>query len=138
MAKDKKTILSPTQKILGEDFNPGLLLIITRKSFIWCVLIILLTMSSSLLFLRYSTPMYEVGATLMAKPENTSTAIGLGSNVIEGGANFDIQRNIQVMKSNIILDRVLDNLPLLVSYYNSGQILVEEKYRNSYYEIYLR
>src|SRR5687767_14218879 len=124
MQTEKKVILSPIQKVLGEDFNPGLLLIITRKSFIWCVLIVLLTMSTSLLYLRYTAPLYEVGSALMVKPENTSAAIGFKEEDLFGKTNAqDLQRDIQVMKPNIIMDRVLDKQPLLVSYYNSGQIL---------------
>lgn len=136
MQDDKQVILSPLQKILGNDFNPGLLYIITKKSLIWCILIILITMSSSLLYLRYTPPLYEVGSTLMIKPENTSKAIGLdnlGFEVSRG--NADLQRDIQVMKSNLIMDRVLDKLPLLVSYFNAGQILIEEKYKSSPFEI---
>lgn len=136
MQEEKQVILSPLQKLLGSDFNPGLLYIITKKSFIWCVLIVLITMSSSLLYLRYTPPLFEVGSTLMIKPENTSKAIGLdyaGLEVSRG--NADLQRDIQVMKSNFIMDRVLDKLPLLVSYYNAGQILIEEKYKSSPFEI---
>lgn len=136
MQEEKQVILSPIQKLLGNDFNPGLLYIISKKSFIWCVLIILLTMSSSLLYLRYTPPLYEVGSVLMIKPENTSKAIGLDNMGFEvSRGNADLQRDIQVMKSNLIMDRVLDKLPLLVSYYNAGQILVEEKYKSSPFEI---
>ncbi|HAP01403.1 MAG TPA: hypothetical protein DCQ93_05695, partial [Bacteroidetes bacterium] len=135
MTQDKKIILSPMQKILGEDFNPGLLMIIARKSLIWCVLIVLLTMSSSLLYLRYTQPMFEVGGTLMIKQENTSTDLGIGSasnNVLD---QDQLQKNIQIMRSNVILDRVIDNLPLEVSYFNLGQILVEERYKSSPFEV---
>lgn len=136
MQEEKQVILSPIQKLLGNDFNPGLLYIITKKSFIWCVLIVLITMSSSLLYLRYTPPLYEVGSTLMIKPENTSKAIGLDNMGLEvSRGNADLQRDIQVMKSNIIMDRVLDKLPLLVSYFNAGQILIEEKYKSSPFEI---
>ncbi len=136
MQDEKQVILSPLQKLLGTDFNPGLLYIITKKSFIWCVLIILITMSSSLLYLRYTPPLYEVGSTLMIKPENTSKAIGLDNLGLDvSRRNEDLQRDIQVMKSNLIMDRVIDRLPLLTSYFNAGQILIEEKYKNAPFEI---
>ena len=135
--QEKKVILSPVQKILGEDFNPGLLMIIARKSLIWCVLIILLTMSSSLLYLRYTMPMFEVSASLMIKQENTSVDLGLGTGQISENQmdQIEMQKNIQIMKSNVILDRVIDLLPLQISYYNLGQILVEERYKTSPFEI---
>ncbi|MBK6482397.1 MAG: hypothetical protein IPG01_04520 [Chitinophagaceae bacterium] len=49
-----KAILSPVQRLLGEDFNPALLLIMIRKSFFWCVIILLVTTSSALIYLRYT------------------------------------------------------------------------------------
>lgn len=132
----KKIILSPLQKILGEDFNPGLLLIITKKSFIWCVVIILSTMSASLLYLRYTPPLYEATSGLLIKAENTSQDIGVGvSLATKMSDNDNYQKNIQLMKSKVILDQVVVNLPLEVSYFFIGQVLVEERYKSSHYEI---
>ncbi|MBK9730780.1 MAG: hypothetical protein IPO83_05780 [Chitinophagaceae bacterium] len=61
-SSERKTILSPVQRLLGEDFNPALLLIMIRKSFIWCVIILLFTTSAALIYLRYTLPTYEVNA----------------------------------------------------------------------------
>ena len=133
----KKIILSPMQKILGEDFNPGLLMIISRKSLIWCILIVLLTTSSSILYLRYTTPLYEVLAQIMIKQENTSSSLGISSDLNSGNQmdQLELQKNIQIMKSNVILERVIEKLPLSISYFNVGQVLLEERYKTSPFEI---
>ena len=124
--QEKKIILSPMQKILGEDFNPGLLMIISRKSLIWCILIVLLSTSTSILYLRYTTPLYEVSAQIMVKQENTSNSLGISSGLsnVNQMDQMELQKNIQIMKSNVIIDRVIENLPLMVSYYNVGQVLL--------------
>lgn len=134
---EKKVILSPMQKILGEDFNPGLLMIIARKSLIWCILIVLLTTSTSILYLRYTSPLYEVTAQIMIKQVNTSSSLGISSGVSSADQmdQNELQKNIQIMKSNVILDRVIDILPLSISYFNIGQVLVEERYKTSPFEI---
>ena len=134
---EKKVILSPMQKILGEDFNPGLLMIIARKSLIWCILIVLLTTSSSILYLRYTSPLYEVTAQIMIKQVNTSSSLGISSGVNSADEldQIELQKNIQIMKSNVILDRIVDILPLSVSYFNIGQVLLEERYKTSPFEI---
>src|SRR5215831_2961168 len=97
--KEDKAILSPLQRLLGEDFNPALLMIMIRKSLIWCILIMLVSVSASLLYLRYTLPTYEVNAALIVKPTNTAQALN-----IEGfqgkNSDLDIQKDIQLMKSN--------------------------------------
>ena len=133
---ERKIILSPFQRILGEDFNPALLVIIIRKSFVWCVVIILLTTAISLLFLRYTAPIYEAGASLIVKPVNTAQALDIQNPIFQGkDANEDLQRDIQIMKSSVVIGRAIDMLNMKVSYYRKGQILDEEMYNNSPFEI---
>lgn len=127
-----KAILSPVQRLLGEDFNPALLLIMIRKSFFWCVIILLVTTSSALIYLRYTPPTYEVNASLIVKSINTAQALDIENNLFQQrNSNLDIEKDIQIMKSNVIIDRVIDSLPLKVSYYRVGNILNEELYKNS-------
>ncbi|MCS6916423.1 MAG: polysaccharide biosynthesis tyrosine autokinase [Chitinophagales bacterium] len=134
--KESKAILSPLQRLFGEDFNPALLVIMVRKSFIWCVLIMLVTVSSSLLYLRYTPPTYEVNASMIVKPINTAQALDIQSGLFQTKhTNLDIEKDIQIMKSNVILDRVIDSLDLSVSYYRKGKILKEELYRNNPFEV---
>ena len=128
---ENKTILSPMQRLLGEDFNPALLMIMVRKSLIWCILIMLVTVSSSLLYLRYTPPVYEVNAALIVKPTNTAQALDIPIIGSAGkGSNLDIDKDIQIMRSNVILDRVIDTLNLGISYFLAGKILNEELYPN--------
>ena len=104
------------------------------KVFYGPIIIVLFTMSSSLLYLRYTQPLFEANAVLLVKAENTSSEIGMGG-LANSLAQDDYQKDIQFMKSAIVLDKLVDNLPLQVSYFNSGQILVEERYKDSPFEI---
>ena len=112
-------------------------MIIGRKSFIWCIIIILLTTSISVLYLRYTSPLYEVNAQIMIKQVNTSSSLGLSNGVNSADLmdQNELQKNIQIMKSNVILDRVIDILPLSISYFNKGQVIIEERYKTSPFEI---
>src|SRR4249920_1977280 len=121
--KENRTILSPMQRLLGEDFNPALLMIMIRKSLFWCILIMLVTISVSLLYLRYTLPTYEVNGALIVKPNNTAQALNIESGLLQGkNSNLDIEKDIQLMKSSVILDHVIDSLQLQVSYYLAGNI----------------
>lgn len=129
-------ILSPVQRLLGEDFNPALLLIMIRKSFFWCVIILFITTSSALIYLRYTPPTYEVNASLIVKSINTAQALDIENSLFQQrNSSLDIEKDIQIMKSNVIIDRVIDSLPLKISYYRVGNILNEELYKNSPFSI---
>src|SRR5882672_3024406 len=126
------------QRLLGEDFNPALLMIMIRKSLLWCILIMLVTVSVSLLYLRYTLPTYEVNAALIVKPTNTAQALNIEGGLFQAkNSNLDIEKDIQLMKSNVILDGVIDSLDLLVSYYLSGKFLNEELYPNHPFRIHV-
>jgi len=136
--KDDRTILSPLQRLLGEDFNPALLVIMVRKSLLWCILIMLVTISAALLYLRYTLPTYEVNAALIVKPINTAQALDIQNNLFQTkSTDLDLQKDIQLMKSNVILDRVIDSLNLQVGYFLAGKILHEELYKNHPFTITL-
>jgi len=108
-----------------------LLMIMIRKSLFWCILIMLVTISVSLLYLRYTLPTYEVSGALIVKPNNTAQALNIESGLLQGkNSNLDIEKDIQLMKSSVILDHVIDSLQLQVSYYFAGNILDEELYPN--------
>jgi capsular polysaccharide biosynthesis protein len=129
---EQRTILSPMQRLLGEDFNPALLLILVRKSFAWCLIILLITISASLIYLRYTQPNYEVNASLIVKPTNSAQALDIQNTVFPSkNSNLDIEKDIQIMKSSVIIDRVIDSLSLAVSYFRAGNFLNEELYKNS-------
>src|SRR6185503_20780579 len=129
---ETKIILSPMQRLLGEDFNPALLVIMVRKSLVWCIVIMLFTISASLVYLRYTKPTYEVTASLIVKPINTAQALDIQNNLFQAkNSNLDIEKDIQIMKANVIMDRVIDSLNLQIAYFHAGKILNEELYRNN-------
>ena len=129
---ERKVILSPLQRLLGEEFNPALLGIIIRKNLIWSLLIIAILISAAFLFLRYTVPAYEVSASLIEKPVNTAQELNLqDANLPSKTPALDLEKDIEIMRSNVIIDRVVDSLNLLISYYAEGNILNNELYKSS-------
>src|SRR5262249_6438774 len=77
-------------------------------------------------------PTYEVNASLIVKPINTAQALDIQNNLFQAkNTNLDIEKDIQIMRSNVIIDRVIDSLNLEVAYCLSGKILNEELYKSS-------
>lgn len=95
---------------------------------------ILLALSLSYLYLRYTKPLYQ------------STAVIQRSTQDEGKRVFDIEgfeeenklsEDVELLRSPFLLEEALRNLNLVVSYYSEGDILTEEKYLLSPYHITL-
>lgn len=134
-----KIILSPMQRLFGESFNPALLLIILRKSLLWCILILLFTTGAAFLYLRYTHPLYEASAVLIYRPQNTAQDLQLSSNAsnpyTSKNAQDVINNDIQVVESPMVLKQAISQLPLRVSYYHIGSILIDEMYKSSFFAI---
>lgn len=118
MATDKRArILSPAQRIFGEDFNLPVFLSIIRKNFIWLIVFVVAMLTVVFLYLRYTYPVYRVSTKLIYRQNDASQALDfLGRPV--GGSAFN---NLQILKSGIILKPVIEQLPLEVGYFERGR-----------------
>ena len=96
-----------------DDFNLGLLIYVIKKSIVWIVFIIIVCVTSSILYLRYTPRVYEASTTLMLKTEKTTQILGYQDIRVEQDPS-EVSQEIQVMKSNLLIDRVINNLPLQI------------------------
>ena len=129
---ERKIILSPVQRILGEDFNPTLLAIVLRKSILWVIIFMLVTISLAFTYLRYATPVYESSGTLIMQPQNAAaTALNLPSSPFQTNPVTELINDVEVIKSQSVALGAVKNLPLKISYYNTGEIITTEMYQNS-------
>lgn len=134
MATDKRArILSPAQRIFGEDFNLSVFLSILRKNFIWLIVLLVAALTVVFLYLRYTYPVYRVSTQLIYRQNDASQALDfLGRPV--GGSAFN---NLQILKSGIILKPVIDQLPLSIGYFEQGRsdLLNTEYYRSTPFKV---
>ena len=126
MAKKK---ISP----INEEFDFKLFVTITKKKLLWFAFLMLLSVVISLLILRYSAPVFECASIIkIANEDNAQNVLGLDSkNGYLSDNNGKIAGDIELIKSKIIVSRLLDLLPLQVSYYSKGSILVNELYKQT-------
>src|SRR5579862_7454061 len=123
-SSDRKVILSPLQRILGEDFNPILLGIVFRKSIIWVIIFVLITTTISLTYLRYSKAIYESSAILIMLPQNTAaTALDMPASPFQQNSVTELLNDVEVVKSQSVSLAALRTLPLAISYYNTGEVI---------------
>ncbi|MBW3545617.1 MAG: capsular biosynthesis protein, partial [Bacteroidetes bacterium] len=95
------------------------------------VLGLALCVGAALLYLRYTTPQYEVSSKLLIKddkkgPELRGDAVFSELDIFKSSNNID--NEIEVLKSISLMERVLTELSLQTSYYEDGKIVDRELY----------
>jgi hypothetical protein len=115
----------------AQDFNLGLLVWILKKNWIWIVVITALTFTIAHVYLRYTPDIYESSTELMLVTKEKQQILGVGD--ILSDNSLEINREIQLLKSNLLLDRVIDSLPLEITYYQQGRsrFVTTELYKRS-------
>jgi capsular exopolysaccharide synthesis family protein len=89
---------------------------------------------SAKLYLRYTVPLYSVRSALLIKDENRGLSGGGGgtySDIMLFKNRDNVQNEIQILKSRVIMARVVDALSLNTSYYSSGNIKTSNIYTKS-------
>src|SRR5690606_8667328 len=121
----------------GSDFDLETLILVTRKSLIWLLLLITLGLAGAFLVIRYTPKLYM--STSLLKIDEQSEAGALGLNTLPGvdnRANINkLSGEIELLKSNLIYERLQEEMDLGVNYYVRGKVLSQELYNNSPFNI---
>ncbi|HRF81889.1 MAG TPA: Wzz/FepE/Etk N-terminal domain-containing protein [Flavobacteriales bacterium] len=117
----------------SQEFEIGLFLFILNRSLIWIALCMLTALASALIYLRYTAPTYEARSVIQLRSNNTAKEVLSMGAVVDESEN--IVAEVEFMRSKTFLSRIIDKLPLQVSYYNRGQILTEEYYTWSFFKV---
>jgi capsular exopolysaccharide synthesis family protein len=118
---------------INEEFDFKLFVTIAKKNMLWFAFLMLLSGVIALVILRYSAPVFECASVIkIANEDNAQNVLGLDSkNGFYTDNNSEIAGDIELIKSKIIIGKAVRNLPLQVSYYSKGSILVNELYRQT-------
>jgi tyrosine-protein kinase Etk/Wzc len=117
---------------INEEFDFKLLVTIARKNLLWFAFFLLTAILVALLILRYTAPVFESTSIIQLSEQDNAKSVLSESKL----KNFTDQGNkmassIELMRSKVIIERVLRKLPLQVSYYSKGEILTSELYKQS-------
>jgi len=126
-------VRNPENGILG-DLDLEKLYTVLRKSWVWILLIVLLTNLSAYLFIRYTKPIYESYSDLKLNIKNDASLLGF-LEVNEDQNLTNLSGEIELLKSKLFFDKVIKTLDLDVSYYTVGNILADEKYRSPPFKV---
>ncbi len=113
----------------SSEFELGLFILIAKKSLVWIFIFFSISFVTIYLYLRYTPPIYESSATIQLTNSNKA------NDILEVGQSSDntskLAEAIEVLKSQVFLQRVVKNLNLTVSYLNEGTFKNYELYTSS-------
>ncbi len=128
----------PKKKItpLNEDFDFKLFVTIARKNALWFFVFLTTSLLIAMLILRYTAPVYEASTIIKLASENKA-------NIILGNSQtglFDANQNlvagdIELIRSNVIIERAVSKLPLQVRYFAKGTVLENELYKQAPFNV---
>jgi len=135
---DSQTILKTTEDSDIEkgfsSFDTQKFLRILRKSIPVILLILATGITISILIVRYTKPEYQSSSILKLDIKSEASVLGLSS--MEEAQNFNtISSEIELLRSRLFFNKVLDAIDLNVSVYAIGNILNDERYSNSPFNI---
>lgn len=108
---------------------------ILRKSIIWMLLLPIFSLSIAHIWLRYTKPVYESTSTLKLTIKDEGVSMLGIKQLITGNNNGNLVGEIEFIRSQIIFNSVIDVMDLWVSYYEQGNILVAEYYKNPPFKV---
>ncbi|MBK7286565.1 MAG: hypothetical protein IPI95_05355 [Flavobacteriales bacterium] len=116
----------------SNEFDLGLFIYIVRRSLIWIGMCLLLAFSAAYLYLRYTAPTYASSVLLQLGQSNNAQMVLKVNDLME---NNTLQADVQLLRSKFFVAKAVALLPLEVRYFFRGQILTEEYYRQSFYNV---
>jgi tyrosine-protein kinase Etk/Wzc len=114
--------------------DPYKLLIVFKKSLFAMALIFVFTLVGVLIFIRYAKPVYESSATIKLENDNRTNSLGLSTKGLEE-ESASLAGELEIIRSPVVRDKVIADLDLGISYFVHGNILYEERFKSSPYEV---
>jgi tyrosine-protein kinase Etk/Wzc len=116
---------------INEELDFKLFFYVAKKNFLWVVVFIFFFLGIAQIYLRYTAPIYESSSIIKVGTEDKATKIlSIGNNYAANNYN-KIAGDIELIRSNIIIEKALSKLPLDISYFSKGTVLNNEMYRAS-------
>ncbi|MBL0064233.1 MAG: hypothetical protein IPP38_04265 [Bacteroidetes bacterium] len=119
---------------LNEEFDLKLFAIIARKNFYLLFINITIFLTLSYLYLRYTHPIYQSETVLKIGTVNNANAVLNLQNtqfMDAMGSSNQLAGDIELLRSRVMISRVIERMKMDVSYYFHGNVLDNEMYKNA-------
>ena len=116
-----------------EDFNLKLFLLKYLRYWYWFVIALVVSLCAAFFYLQFTTPIYKVTASILIKDEKKG--MGGGNEMLKEldlfNGNKIVENEMEVLKSRSLMEKVVDDLNLSVSYYEEGTYRDSELFQQS-------
>ena len=86
------------------------------------ILSVALALFGAYAYLRYTTPIYSTGSTMIIKSDQQQSKSNKFDDIFGGGKGVNIQSEMEVLKSRGLMTRVVQKQNLQYNYYVKGNI----------------
>ncbi|PWJ36097.1 polysaccharide biosynthesis tyrosine autokinase [Sediminitomix flava] len=118
-----------TEERSNTEFDFEKLLFVLRKNILWSILIIGMGIVGGYLFLRWTPKVYEASTLLKMEIQSTRKLFGLEMPSVTGSMeNVNLAGEMELIKSPMMYESVLDSLDLSISYFSEGEVQDTELY----------
>ena len=113
----------------GVSFDHDRFISVLKKLFPWIILLLLITLLISYLIIRYTKPLYEASSILKLNIKQDASMLDLQEYDEEQTFN-NLSSEMELLKSSLFFNKIIDAVKLDVSIYTIGKILLDERYIN--------
>lgn len=119
--------------IINKSYDPLIFRTVIKRYWWWPALFMLLLFGAAFFYLRYTKPVFESSLILqLASQDNAKDIIEI--------ENINAQRDnyfsdIELMRSQLLFEQAIGSMNMNVSLFSKGEILTEEKYLSSSFNI---
>lgn len=117
---------------LNKDLDFGIFKTVVKSNMLWVLLIFAGGILASVLYLRYTKPIFQSKAIIQRTLKDEGQRILDFDNLNQEN---NLSADVELLKSPFLLEKVLMNLNLQVSYFSQGEVLTEEKFTQSPYHV---
>ena len=118
----------------GIDFNK--LRVIVWDNVLWIILIFIAINTAAYLVIRYTKDLYESASEIKLDVKNEATELGITTLSSDEPQNADlISGEIEIIRSKLFLNIVLDSIKIDVGYFSKGDLLNHELFNNTPFKI---
>lgn len=119
--------------IVNKEFDISILKTVLFRLWWVPVFLILIAMTGAYLYLRYTKPLYESSMIIQVEEQDNAKEILNVENI--NIRQNDLSATIELMRSELMFERAIKRLNYNVSLYSKGQVLTEEKYNSSTFNV---
>src|ERR1700757_516544 len=113
----------------SSEFELGLFLHIGKQSLIWIFLLLGISLSLAFIYLSYTQPIFKSKTIIKINTNNKANKVLNINQMYE--EQDPLAGSIEILKSKVFLNRIVNTLDLYVSYFNEGTFKSSELYTST-------